>query len=146
MALMSMNVYGLLLADLTPGARVVEELGEAQRSSAIILPYREASRDPGLPVGWETTGDAVATRFAERLKARLLVLVKDVDGVLNPQGRLVEEVEASRLEGVGCIDPVAPRIIREAGLRCFIVNGLVEGRLREALKGGRPLGTLIKPG
>ena len=145
MALMSMNVYGLLLADLTPGARVVEELGEAQRSSAIILPYREASVDPELPVGWETTGDAVAARFAERLKAELLVLVKDVDGLLDSHGGLIEEVSADQLKGWSCLDPVAPRIIKRAGVPCFVVNGLFKERLLEALRGGRPLGTLIKP-
>lgn len=145
MALTSMNAYGLLLADLAPRARLIERLDEAEVGSAIILPYHEASQDPELPMGWETTGDAVAARFAERLGVKLLILLKDVDGLLDGRGRLIEEVEASRVEGWSCLDPVAPRIIERAGITCLVLNGLVEGRLTEALRGGRPTMTLIKP-
>lgn len=145
MALMCMNVYGLLLASLIPGARTIERLSEAKDGSAVILPYREARRDPGLIVSWEVTGDAVAARLAERLRAERLILVKDVDGLFSSDGRLVEEIRASELKGWSCIDPVAPAIISRAKIPCFVVNGLFEERLVEALRGGRPVGTLIRP-
>jgi len=145
MALKAMDVYGLLLADLIPRARVIEELAEAKQGSAIILPYYEASRDPEVPVGWEATGDAVAVRFAERLEVDRVIFIKDVDGLLDCEGRLVEEVKASDVKGWSCLDPVAPRIMERAGIQGLVVNGLHSERLLEALRGRRPLGTLIKP-
>lgn len=145
MALMSMNVYGLLLASLIPQARVVEEISEAEEGSAVMLPYEEARKDPGLLVSWDVTGDAVAARLAERLRARLLVLVKDVDGLLDGRGNLIEEVGAGELRGWSCVDPVAPTIVKRAKIPCFVVNGLFKDRVVEALRGGRPPGTLIRP-
>ncbi|MEM4700233.1 MAG: hypothetical protein QXT74_04705 [Candidatus Nezhaarchaeales archaeon] len=145
MALMSMNVYGLLLASLIPQARVIEEVGEAEGGSAVILPYKEARVDPSLLVSWEVTGDAVAARLAERLRAGLLVLVKAVDGLMDSRGRLIEEVSADEMRGWSCVDPVTPRIIKRAKIPCFVVNGLFKDRVVKALCGGRPLGTLIRP-
>ena len=146
MALMAMDQYGLLLADLMPSARVVRRLEELEGGSAIILPYLEASRDPELPPSWSVTSDAVAARIAERLGVSKLVLVKDVDGIFIG-GRLVEEVEASRLIEVGetCIDSYTPHILLRAGITCQVVNGLREGALKRLMEGLPVKGTLILP-
>lgn len=146
MALMAMDQYGLLLADLIPNARVVRRLEELEGGSAIILPYLEASRDPELPPSWSVTSDAVAARMAERLGVERLVLVKDVEGVF-VDGRLIEEVEASRLAELGgaCIDSYTPRILVRAGITCYVVSGLREGSLTRLMEGLPVKGTRVLP-
>ncbi len=148
MALMSMDQYGMLLADLMPNMKVKEKLGEVKEESCILLPFREVKDDDALPASWETTGDAVAARLAERLGVGLLVLVKDVDGLLNDEGRLIESIEASRLlqsSKPTCIDSVAPKIILRAGITCYLVNGLTENYLTKLLRGEKVPCTRIDP-
>jgi aspartokinase-like uncharacterized kinase len=85
MAILAMDQYGHLLAERIERAVVVEEPGGiaavlAAGRTAVLSPYRWMRSAAVLPHTWEATSDSVAAFVAGALDARLLVLVKPVDG------------------------------------------------------------------
>jgi len=67
--------------------------------------------------------------------ASSFIKATDVDGVMLG-GRLQETVDASALKGTEtCVDRALPEFLVEHGMDALVVNGLVEGRLENILKG-----------
>ena len=82
MAILAMDQFGLLLADLTPGAKVVRTLDEARArleddGVVVLLPSEPLRRADPLPHSWSVTSDSIAAWLTARAGARLLVLLKD---------------------------------------------------------------------
>jgi len=136
MALLAMEQYGLLLADLIPNVRVIARLSDLDDRSALLLPYVEVREDHQLPPSWSVTSDAIAARIAERLGISKLLLVKDVEGVVE-EGKLLEEVEASKLMKAreSCIDTYTPVILIRSRITCYVLSGLVKGNLQRFMEG-----------
>lgn len=145
MALLAMDQYGLLLADLAglpPATTLAEALYRAEAGGlALLLPAGEALRSP-LPPSWEITSDSIAAYLAGRVKAERLILLKDVDGFQGPDGRLRRRLPAR--EATGVVDPAFPTWL-PATTRCWILNGSVPSRLAELLQTGTTLGTEVLP-
>lgn len=83
MALLAMQQYGLLLADLHPGLVPVANapaLRIALRTgqTPVWLPATMALADPDIEQSWRVTSDSLALWLARRLNAERLVLVKSV--------------------------------------------------------------------
>lgn len=147
MALMAMNQYGMILSDLMPNLKIKETLDEME-GSCIFLPFKEVKDDDNLPISWETTGDAIAARLAEKLGVKLLILVKDVDGMFDGKNRLIERIEASRLLKLTmptCVDGVMPEIILRANITCYLVNGLTKNCIMKVFLGEMFPHTRIDP-
>jgi len=130
MAILAMHQTGLMLTALAPEWRAYEDVsdiaaGLARGETAVWLPLKECEGDERLPASWETTSDAIAARLAERLGGLKVVFVKS-----RTAGR---EASAEALAADGLIDPVAARIIREAGLPFAAMAADEEARLREIL-------------
>ena len=113
------------------------------------------------------SGDQLASWLAADLVARQLIFAVDVDGVfdsdpkLNREARLIQRMTAADVrtliqEGgestqgfdvtgqmIGKLKEMLPAI--EKGIRVVIVNGRIPGRVSEALKGRRVIGTIIEP-
>lgn len=153
MALLGMDQYGLLLADLCPGSAPVSSLAEARAVAAdgrlpILLPAAAVWAADPLENTWRATSDAISAWVAATAGARLLVLAKDVDGVCAADPRttavapLLLRVGARELVGSDVVDPVFPYLLRTP---CWILNGQCPERLQQLLAHGRTTGTEVTP-
>ena len=83
MAILAMDQYAYVLADYTPGSRLVSDLGQVSLALAanevpILAPARWLRAADELPHSWEVTGDSLAAYIAGLLGAARLVLLKPV--------------------------------------------------------------------
>ncbi|MEM1537400.1 MAG: hypothetical protein QXK12_01120 [Candidatus Nezhaarchaeales archaeon] len=159
MALLAMDQYGLLLSDITPGSKAVHHLEEAEKAVLssllpILLPSGLALMDPWLKPSWEVASDTVAARIAYLVGVKNLVLIKDVDGLftedpkINPAAAMIDylSVDDLNLYKVDrCIDPQLPNALKEFGLICYVVNGLIPRRVEGVLMGRKAKCTRINP-
>lgn len=149
MALMAMNQFGLMLAELI-GVEAVESVTHDQ--TAVLLPFKLIFEEDPLPHSWEATSDSVAAYVACKIRAPKLVLLKDVDGVFSADpkkcssAKMLEHLRAEDLLSLGtptCVDPVFPSIISRCKVEVWIINGEHPERLAELLSKGRTTGTKI---
>lgn len=158
MALLAMDQYGLLLADLVPGALATADLlsarpAAAQGRVAVLLPAALVNQADPLPHSWQVTSDSIAAWIAGLVKAELLVLIKDVDGLYQQKDLLTTPGEPEReidltgqAGGQGGIDEYFVRVLSGLPLQAWAINGKVPERLSELLETGSTLGTrLIAP-
>jgi len=138
MAILAMDQFGWYTA--AGGLPVTHDLA-LPRGAVILLPYRVLrERDP-LPHTWDVTSDTIAAWVASELGTDLLLL-KSVDGITRG-GALVPRVS----EPISCeeVDPCLIPFALSHGVRTTILNGRVEGRLRDFLEGRQVRGTVIEP-
>ncbi len=91
MALLAMDQYGYLLNQLIEGSFLTDDLNSARKSAesgraAILLPSALVIKEDPLPHSWQVTSDTIAAWVSHRAGSRRLVLLKDVDGLLGPDG------------------------------------------------------------
>jgi len=158
MAILAMDQYGIFLSSITPGSRTTATLdGARQHSDAkhlpILLPSKLMSRADPLPHSWDVTSDSIAGYIAGELGSEKLILVTDVDGVYtedpkdNPDAALIEEISVGELsirDDRTSVDRYLPRIISEARLDCYVVNGKRPDRVRAILDNKLPRCTRIR--
>ena len=106
------------------------------------------------------SGDAIASYLAVRLRAKRLIYAIDLDGIyvkdrVTGEVKVAEELKPGmRLEPLGKIkEDVTGGVMgkleegfraAESGVEVMIVNGLAEGRIRDAVLGKSVLGTILK--
>jgi 5-(aminomethyl)-3-furanmethanol phosphate kinase len=120
MALLAMEQYALVLADLVPDlvpCRTIEEMRAALAAGRVPvwLPTTLTLADPAIPESWEVTSDSLAAWLAGKLRAPRLLLLKQVDLPREPVlvGELVEKE---------IVDPAFPRFLRASGAAAFILG------------------------
>jgi hypothetical protein len=154
MAILAMDQYGYLLADLGQASRAVRsraEIEEALRDGMvpILLPSTLLLAADPLPHSWEVTSDTIAAHIAVSLGAELLVLLKDVDGVLtadprdHPGAVLIPRVSRAELPRYACVD-TAFASEAERIRRCWILNGRHPDRLVALLRSRETVGTEVE--
>lgn len=148
MAILAMDQYAYLLADLTPQAVLVrniitaEEVCAAGRLAILAPSALLLGLDP-LPHNWQITSDSIAAWLAGYAGIPLLVLLKSVAGVYGPDSaeplRQVSHQALARHDLVdACLgDNLAP------ATRCWILDGGQPERLQELLQTGSTVGTEI---
>lgn len=141
MAILAMSQYGLLIADITPKACPVyrvEDCLEAYQEGflPVLIPHKLLeSKDP-FPASWDATSDSISVYIARLLKAKKLILVKDVDGIYDEQGRLMKTVDLSWLRrNRSCLDEYFPKIAEGLRMKCYVVNGFKPERVEGVLRG-----------
>lgn len=156
MAILAMDQYGLMLSSLTPNSFTTHSLREACRAKGgslpILLPSRLIfQRDP-LESSWHVTSDSIAAYIAAEAHVQRLILTKDVDGIFTEDPKshgdavLIRKIAASELQGrQTCVDRVLPKLLKEKGLKCYVVNGKHPERIRGILKGENTVYTLVIP-
>ena len=112
MAILAMDQYAFALADVIPGARLVEDsagIHTAHTGGAvpILAPSRWLRAADELPHSWEVTSDSLSAYLATLLGAEELILVKPVAG------------------GPELVDPCFARTL-PAGLRWRVVDPSLE--------------------
>ena len=150
MAILAMDQYGHLLADLMPGCALVRTLGEARaahKGVTVLLPSEPLRRADALPHSWSVTSDSIAAWLTGQVGARLLVLLKDHHGMASfgspgsptAGAMTVAELACSpgvdrRLAGLLAVDPT---------FDLWIIDGERPERLTELLGTGRTEGVSL---
>jgi 5-(aminomethyl)-3-furanmethanol phosphate kinase len=156
MAILAMDQYGHLLADLMPGCALVRTLGEARarltrEGVTVLLPSEPLRRADALPHSWSVTSDSIAAWLTGQVGAHLLVLLKDHHGMASfaapgsaPAGAMTVAELASfsgvdrRLAGLLATDPTYD---------VWIIDGERPERLIELLETGKTEGVSVaRPG
>ena len=155
MAILAMDQYGLLLADLTPGAEVARTLDEARErldhgSGAVVLlpsePLRQA--DP-LPHSWSVTSDSIAAWLTRKLHGRLLVLLKDRHGMAGLAAAaadgLADVVTLAEIAASRGVDGHLAELLGDAPFDFWAIDGDHPERLTELLETGDTKGVRLAP-
>jgi len=155
MAILAMDQYAYLLADLTPTAALVRDLAAAETACnagrlAVLAPSRLLMRLDPLPHGWQVTSDSIAAWLAGYAQIRLLVLLKSMGGIYQTGAagkseRLLKRVSRQALSDHGVIDSYFTRALLPSTL-CWIIDGGQPERLIELLQRGSTVGTQVVAG
>jgi aspartokinase-like uncharacterized kinase len=153
MAMLAMDQYGLLLADLTPRGEAVRSLEAAAGVAAngavpVLLPYDLVRRADALPHSWQVTSDSVAAWVAGLSEARLLVVLKDAVGMRSrvrgsdvvPSGRVTLETLALW----EAVDDQFASLAETADCDVWLVDGEAPERLDELLGTGCTKGVSLE--
>lgn len=150
MALLAVDQYGLMLSELIRGSLPVRTLAEARRiighAIPVLLPSHIITNLDLLERTWSAGSDCIAVVVARACSARKLILIKDVDGIYDPQDQttLLTEVSLSELESMRtCLDPLFPRLLQGSNIDCIVVNGLKPNRVKSVIDGLEAICTKI---
>jgi hypothetical protein len=147
MAILAMDQYAHLLADLTPEAAVVHRQGEfAAGRVNVLAPSCWLRRADPLPHSWQVTSDSIAAWVARELDSRILILLKDVDGLFDRDpkagGQARLRLRAARGQLCGIVDGYFARALGRA-MPCWILNGARPERVMRLMETGRTHGTQV---
>ncbi len=124
----------------------------------VPVTYGDVVLDPkkGMSI---CSGDQIAFHLSKALMPERVIFVTDVDGIyernpkIYPDAKLIENItKDGRVEFKGDVPDVTGsmegklrvmRSIAKLGIEVLVINGLVEGRLREAMEGKRVKGTRV---
>ena len=158
MAILGMDQFGLLLAQIVPNSCATYSLSDAKQLSErkavpIFLPSRLMFEENPLEASWDVTSDSIATYVASKLKADKVILVTDVDGIFtsdpkkHPDAKLIPKLSVSELLAFSqrtSVDKFLPKLLLKTRLDCYVVNGAYPERIAAILAGQRTVCTLIK--
>jgi len=157
MAILGMDQFGLLLSDIMPDSHLFHRLENAKelleaKTVPIFLPSHLMFQENPLANSWEVTSDSIATYVAGRVHARKVILVTDVDGVFTKDPKkhgdatLIESMPAEQLLVMNhrtSVDNFLPKLLLEAQIECYVVNGRYPARIEAILAGQRTICTVI---
>jgi aspartokinase-like uncharacterized kinase len=156
MAILAMDKYGLLLSDIAPNSVVSHSLEQIISSTKgmlpIILPSTFMFREDPLEHSWDVTSDSISACIASFLHVDKLVLVTDVDGIFsydpkkNPDASLIKELPAKSLLNWNVrtsVDKTLPKILLQARLDCYVVNGIYPERVKLILEDEKTICTHV---
>jgi len=134
MALLAMEQYAVMLADLAPALRLARTEGEirtalAGGAVAVWQPYAMVAGAPDVAESWEITSDSLAAWLARRLGAAALLLVKSAP---TPQA-----ADARGWASLGLVDAQFPAAVEDAAFALACYGPGEEQRLAAALGAGR---------
>jgi aspartokinase-like uncharacterized kinase len=150
MAIQGMDQYGRLLAGLIPGSEAVDDLAAAPDLAdagrvPVLLPYALLRAADPVPHSWDVTSDSIAAWVSGQIGVSLLVLLKDVDGLMGELGTLQETMTREQLARCGGVDRYLPELLPRLGLEMWAINGQRPQRLVELLGEGTTTGTRWLP-
>ena len=157
MAILGMDQFGLLLSQIIPNSCATYLLNDAKQLSEIrvvpiFLPSPLMFQEDQLENSWNVTSDSIAAYVASRLHAAKVLLVTDVDGIFTKDPRkhadavLIERLSAEELLKLNkrtSVDSFLPKLLLEASVDCYVVNGKHPERIEAILAGQQATCTLI---
>jgi len=146
-----------LLSQIIPNSCATYLLNDAKQLSEIrvvpiFLPSRLMFQEDQLENSWNVTSDSIAAYVASRLHAAKVLLVTDVDGIFTKDPRkhadavLIERLSAEELLKLNkrtSVDSFLPKLLLEASVDCYVVNGKHPERIEAILAGQQATCTLI---
>lgn len=147
MAILTMDIYGLMLHDLIGGSVLTDIPTGKTRKCSIFLPFKTMGHSPELEPTWGVTSDSIAALVTSKIGCKRLLLVKMVDGIL-AHAQLKKSVSTQRLRKMDqhLVDPKFPETLERAGITCWIVNGKHPDRIKMILDGKETICTKISLG
>ena len=152
MAILAIDQYGYLLADLAPRAAVTHDLNAAAAVCAagrlaVLAPSTLLLQVDPLPHSWQVTADSIAAWLAGYVGCQRLALLKSIAGVYRaaPQEdspALLEAISRRELAGQDVVDPYFVEAL-PAECECWLIDGRQPQRLQELLERGRTVGTRV---
>jgi aspartokinase-like uncharacterized kinase len=157
MAILGMDQFGLLLSQIIPNSCATYLLNDAKQLSEIevvpiFLPSRLMFKEDPLENSWDITSDSIAAYVASRLQAAKVLLVTDVDGIFtkdptkHADATLIEQLSAEellKLNKRSSVDRFLPKLLLEAPIDCYVVNGKYPERIEAILAGQQATCTLV---
>jgi aspartokinase-like uncharacterized kinase len=157
MAILGMDQFGMLLAQITPNSRATYSLDDAKQLSEteavpVFLPSRLLFKEDPLKNSWDVTSDSIAAYVAGRLQAAKLILVTDVDGIYKEDPKTSEDAvlmeqlspeELLKLNKRTSVDRFLAKLLLESPVDCYVVNGKHPERVEAVLAGQQATCTLI---
>jgi aspartokinase-like uncharacterized kinase len=149
MAILGMEQFGWLLADLIPGAVRCAGLPRVRAGRTTVLLPAGLPLDP-LPASWQVTSDSIAAWVADQVGAGRLVLVKAVDGLFAdwpPRGAPLARLTVAELAALrtGGVDGYLSAMLAGAAFETWVIGGRDPERIVELLERGTTAGTRIAP-
>lgn len=149
MAILAMEQFAYLLADLTPAATVVHDLAGAAgaaKKAPILAPATLLRQLDPLPHSWQVTSDSIAAWLAGYSGTRRLVLLKSVAGVYQELPKRVRgQIGKEELAGTGVVDSYFAQAL-PLDTDCWLIDGGQPARLGELLHSGYTVGTRVVEG
>jgi 5-(aminomethyl)-3-furanmethanol phosphate kinase len=159
MAILGMDQYAMLLADIMPGSHLVRTFNEMEslsevKETQILLPSPIMFEENPLENSWDVTSDSITAYLAGRLGTPKVILITNVDGIFtnNPEDhsgvKLIRKTSAENLllqSRRTSIDRFLPRLLLKYALHCYVVNGRYPERIKSILAGKRTTCTQISP-
>jgi aspartokinase-like uncharacterized kinase len=160
MAILGMDQFGMLLAQITPNSCATYSLEDARQlaeteAAPIFLPSRLLFKKDPLKNSWDVTSDSIAAYVAGRLQAAKLVLVTDVDGIFTEDPKTSEDAvlmervspeELLKMNKRTSVDAFLAKLLAESPVDCYVVNGSYPERVEAVLAGQQAKCTLISTG
>jgi 5-(aminomethyl)-3-furanmethanol phosphate kinase len=148
MAILAMDQSAYLLRHLAPRACLIRHPEEIEIGRLNVLaPSAWLLRADPLPHSWRVTSDSIAAWVARALRARLLILLKSVDGVPGAsrarEGSVPIRARATGQQLGEIVDEHFASAL-SAPLSCWIVNGAHPKRIATLLTTGRTYGTEVR--
>jgi len=149
MAILAMDTYGFLLSELIKNSQVVftiEGIYKAWKNGGlpILLPFRILFEEDPLIHSWSVTSDSISAYIARKIKAKRLILLKDVDGIYNDNNELIGKIGLKQLSEMNtCIDRYFPKVLEGFKIECYVVNGLYPDRVKKLILGLETIATKI---
>jgi len=159
MAILAMDAYGWLLADLAPACVPLHNLAQARRAARsgrlpVLLPFALMRARDELPHTWAVTSDSIAVWVAGMVGARRVILLKDVAGIYTtapghcPSPALLAQVDADTAAASGAVDPYLPQALARffpLG-ECWVTGGTQPSAVVALVLTGTPEGTRVVQG
>ncbi len=145
MAIYAMNYNGNKIAHQYPFINLtekIEELLTIDHSISLFLPFKYLKMKDSLPHSWDVTSDSITLSIAHELELSQCFLIKDVDGILNQDNELIQNLttstfiqlkESGKLAKIDAnekdikqskpIDNYALEIIDAFNMSCILLNG-----------------------
>jgi aspartokinase-like uncharacterized kinase len=156
-AILAMEQYGLLLAQVFPDACSSYSFKEARMfiregKLTIFLPSKLLLHEDPFSPSWDVTSDSIAAHIAVKLKAPKAVFVTNVDGIYtkdpknSTEPKLFEEVSAAELLEMKkrtSVDKFLPQFLIRNYLECYVVNGNYPKRVEAILSNQQTICTKI---
>jgi aspartokinase-like uncharacterized kinase len=157
MAILGMDQFGLLLSQIIPNSCATPLLTDAKQLSGtgvvpVFLPARLMFQEDPLENSWDVTSDSIAAYVAAQVHAGKVVLVTDVDGVFTSDpkkysdAKLIERMSVKKLLELNqrtSVDRYLPKLLLDAEIDCYVVNGKYPNRVEAILAGQRTTCTLV---
>ena len=152
MAILSMNINGMLIADLNKNFVPVNNIREClhtlkENKIPVLLPYEILKKYDELPASWDITSDSISLYIAKLLNAKTNILVKNVEGIYHPKKKIlldkVNIYELKKWRNKTCVDNYYPILTSKYKINSYVVSGIYPERIGKILEGKKTKATQI---